>query len=231
MIKRKKISREEYMKKFKTQFEKLNYIPQEGEVIVQCGEGYPNYWFVSNKGYLFSAYYRNLKVIKPNFDHTNKPNKEGIRTGNVWRVTMNGKESSTKFTLAKIVADCFCKNEFRCDEVTETHHIKKRASFAENEPQKSNQKENLQILPKSIHTDLTHYAGKTFNKLDKEFEKSNCPVYHVQQNQLNQLAVQAVNSCLEQEMELVMYTMTLADDPLMIESEAHPINGILNVSE
>ena len=85
MGKHKVLTREEYAEKFDKLFSKLNYIPQAGEKIVQCKEGYPSYWFISNKGYVFSVYKNNIEVIKPNFDCTGKANKEGKRAGKGWR--------------------------------------------------------------------------------------------------------------------------------------------------
>lgn len=58
---RKKFTREEYKEKF----EKLCFIYQDGEVIVQAKEPYPQYWFVSNKGYVISIHGRKVKKITP----------------------------------------------------------------------------------------------------------------------------------------------------------------------
>ena len=63
MGKHKVLTREEYAEKFDKLFSKWNYIPQAGEKIVQCKEGYPSYWFISNKGYVFSVYKNNIEVI------------------------------------------------------------------------------------------------------------------------------------------------------------------------
>ena len=46
MGKQKKLTREEYNEKFIKQFEKLCYIPQENELIKQCKEPYPSFWFL-----------------------------------------------------------------------------------------------------------------------------------------------------------------------------------------
>ena len=81
MRKYKKYTREEYSKKFDDlMMNTFNYVMQEGEQIVQCKEPYPAYWFVSNKGYLFSAYGNKIKVVKPNHRYIGTKNKEGIRT-------------------------------------------------------------------------------------------------------------------------------------------------------
>ena len=80
----KKISRKEYKEKLDRQMNEFNYILQEGEQIVQCKEPYPAYWFVSNKGYLFSAYGSKIKVIKPNHRHTGIKNKDGRKLLHEW---------------------------------------------------------------------------------------------------------------------------------------------------
>ena len=57
------LTREEYAEKFNEQMNRYNYIPQDGEVIIQCKESCPPYWFISNKGYLFTAYYNDIRII------------------------------------------------------------------------------------------------------------------------------------------------------------------------
>lgn len=231
---KKKITREEYKEKFDKLFSKINYIPQAGEEIIQCKEGYPEYWFISNKGYLFSAYGKTLEIIKPIFDATGKANKEGKRAGRSWRYGTRyrkpAKAPLDRYDMGKMITDHFGKNEFNSDEEIEIHHIKKRLTFEESEAQKCNRADNLQILPKSIHTELTHYASKTSDEIDKEFaakaEKAKCPVYQFTQEQLEALAIQAIRSCLAQGVEPIIYTTSLTDDPAQIEAEAHPIKEI-----
>ena len=63
MRKYKKYTREECSKKFDDlMMNTFNYVMQEGEQIVQCKEPYPAYWFMSNKGYLFSAYGNKIRI-------------------------------------------------------------------------------------------------------------------------------------------------------------------------
>lgn len=53
---RKKIyTREQYYDQFCRLMNRLNYIPEEGEVIVQANKNYPQYWFISNKGRVFTV--------------------------------------------------------------------------------------------------------------------------------------------------------------------------------
>ena len=39
-------TREDYKQKFDKLMETFNFIPQDGEEIVQCKDPYPPYWFV-----------------------------------------------------------------------------------------------------------------------------------------------------------------------------------------
>ena len=81
----------------------FNYVMQEGEQIVQCKEPYPAYWFMSNKGYLFSAYGNKIKVVKPNHRYTGTKNKDGSRTGQDRTGTMN-----TKLWVKNIINTLAC---------------------------------------------------------------------------------------------------------------------------
>ena len=232
MGKHKVLTREEYAEKFDKLFSKLNYIPQSGEKIVQCKEPYPDYWFISNKGYVFSVYKNNIKVIKPNFDCTGKANKEGKRAGKGWRygTRIGGNKNLTRYDMGKLMADHFAENEFKSDEDTEIHHIKKRSNFLEDEAHKCNSADNLQKLPKSIHKELTYYASKTTKEIDedveKKIQKSGCPVYQFTQEQLQAIFINALQSCLEQGVQPVIYTTTITDDVSKIEAEAHPVNKV-----
>lgn len=232
MGKHRVLTREEYAEKFDKLFSKLNYVPQEAEKIVQCKEPYPSYWFVSNKGYVFSAYKNNIKILKPNFGCTGKANKEGKRAGKGWRygTRIGGNKNLTRYDMAKLMADHFIENEFRSDEDIEIHHIRKKNNYSENEAQKCNSADNLQKLPKSIHKELTHYASKTQKELDQEVEKkiqkSGCPVYQFNQEQLQAIFLNALQSCLEQGVQPVIYTTTINDDVSKIEAEAHPISRV-----
>ena len=55
MTKRKKLTPEHYVEKFKDQMSRFNYIPRDGEIIVQAKAPYPSYWFVSNKVMSFQS--------------------------------------------------------------------------------------------------------------------------------------------------------------------------------
>ena len=84
MEKRKKNTREDYLKKWEKLMETFNFIPQAGEEIVQCKEPYPAYWFVSNKGYVLSVWGNGIKYIAPVIKRTGAKNKNGERPGRDW---------------------------------------------------------------------------------------------------------------------------------------------------
>lgn len=63
-IDNKKLTREEYKKRFDELFSKF-YILQKDEEIVQCNYPQPDYWFISNKGYLFSVEQNELLILNP----------------------------------------------------------------------------------------------------------------------------------------------------------------------
>lgn len=227
-MRKKLLTREEYAEKFKEQMNRYNYIPQYGEHIKQCKAPYPDYWFASDKGYVFTAYYNDVKILNDNPTEQGLKNKSGVRAGKKWRYSNEGKDVPTW----KVIADTFCENEFTGyeNENEQIHHIKKRQTFKPEEGSLCNSADNLQKLPKSIHKELTHYASKTQDELDQETEKkiikSGCPVYALTEKQLEQIAIQALKSCLENGVEPIAYIMTMPDNASDIECEAHPIKNV-----
>lgn len=225
------LSREEYNNKFNKQLEKVNYIFQAGEIIKQCEAPYPDYWFASNKGYVFTAYYNDFRVLKPHHRYTGIKNKDGKRPGQDWyyEYGVEGEKYNRHIPVHKLMSDTFLKNEFDTEEY-EIHHKKKRNTFQPNESQYCNRIDNLQLLPRTVHKELTKYASKTTDELDKEVEKkvkkSGCPVYAFTEEQLEKILINAIKSCLEQGIEPVMYTTTITDDVSEIKAEAHPIKSI-----
>lgn len=173
-------TREYYKERFEDQMKRFCYIPQDGERIVQCRDPYPPFWFISNKGYLFSAYYKDIRILSDNPTVNGMKNSDGEYNGRKWHYIYDKKKD---VTMQKLVADHFIECEFDADEEIEIHHIKKQKSFADNEGQLCNSADNLQLLPKSIHNEATRYGSKTMEQLDQETEekvkKSGCPVYGV----------------------------------------------------
>lgn len=240
MGKNKLLTREEYKIKFDELFSKMNYIPQAGEEIVQCKEGYPPYWFISNKCRLFSVYNNKIKILKPKFDSTGKANKEGERAGKTWRygTKKQGEKNLTRYTLAEIVADHFCEDEWSGyseyeDEPREIHHITKRANFSPDEGEACNRADNLQRLPKSVHKDVNYYSGKTIEELERETRKkldeSGCPqLYCSKQALMNLLCQLVTNSRADGECPSIIMT-SINKDVKKIKAEAHPITGIYDL--
>jgi hypothetical protein len=228
MTKKKNLTRTEYAEKFKEQMSRFNYIPQEGEVIIQCKESYPPYWFISNKGYLFTAYYNDIKIMTPNYDETGKANSEGKRAGRDWRygTRIGGNKNLTRYNMARMMLDHFGKCEFETDEKIVAHHIDKRNNFQSNEAQRCNRADNLQLLPESVHKELTKYASKITDELDKEVEKkvkkSGCPQYYT--NDLMSL----IEPPLKESQELGIGAVFVMDesDPNNIKAKAYPITAI-----
>lgn len=229
---KKVLTRESYAAKFKKLMENFNYISQDGEVIIQCKPPYRPYWFVSNKGYIFSVYTNSIRILKLIYSKTGKKNKDGNRNGQSWRVaSVKGiKHNIDRFDIAKIVTEHFLECEFDTDEKTEIHHIQKRNSFTPEEGHLCNRADNLQILPKSIHKELTHYASKTNEEIDEELwqkiKKSGCPVYQFTEEQLEMILINAIRNSLANGVEPIMYTTTITNDVSEIKAEARPITSI-----
>lgn len=158
-MRRRQLSREEYKEKF----EKLCFVYQDGEVIVQAKDPYPSYWFVSNKGYVISIHGRKVKKIKARWNERAKQ----------WEYEYlpKGAKYNKKVIVWKIIAEHFCEDEFKISDDTEVHHIKARKTFNPNESELCNRVSNLQVLPKSVHKDLTHKYGKTEEEYEEEARK------------------------------------------------------------
>ena len=140
--------REEYKEKFNEQMQVFNYIMQDGEQIVQCKAPYPEYWFISNKGYLFSVYAGKLRILKANHRYIGTMNKNGVRTGQDWYYEHAIEGAYNKhIPMHKIMSEHFGKNEFGSEE-TEVHHIRKNLRYKPNDGNVCNRAENLQLLPK-----------------------------------------------------------------------------------
>lgn len=176
---RKKLTRQEYKEKFTRLFSSYNYILQcvNGitEKIVQCHAPYPDYWFISNMGYLFSVSGNKLKIVKPNYRRTGKK-----MQGQSWFYKIGS--NTPPIPMQKIIAEHFFSNEFEPHSyASEIHHKKPVLSFGESEPQKANRVTNLQLLPKYIHAMVTRYSKKSITGNISEFvnecEKSPLMIY------------------------------------------------------
>jgi len=230
MRKYKKYTREEYSKKFDDLMENtFNYVMQEGEQIVQCKEPYPAYWFMSNKGYLFSAYGSKIKVVKSNHRYTGTKNKDGSRTGQDWyyEYKVAGQEHNKHVTMYRVMSDCFCENEFGSED-NEIHHIRKKNQYKPSEGKECNRAENLQLLPRKIHKNLTYYASKPDAEHNKELEEKiknvDSPSFQLSQEQFQDLLMAALYDCNVSGGKAIMYTTTITDNVEDIEAEAHVLD-------
>lgn len=142
------------------------YIPQAGEIIKQCNILYPPYWFISNKGYIFSCYNNKIKILKPLYDKGGKQRKE-----NVWRYSTRYNkdlEKLDRYDMGKLIVEHFLVDNFKDlykNEKREIHHIHSKSKYKSNEAQKCNNSENLQILPQNIHKIATYFSRTTPEQL------------------------------------------------------------------
>lgn len=171
---RKKLTREQYAEKFKKMMEVYNFVPQDGEIIMQCHEPYPGCWFISNAGYLYTAFNNRIQVVKPNYRETGKKNKNGERNGQDWYYLypVDGKKYNQKIAMHKLIAEHFLKCDINYnDEELEVHHIKKKKLFKPDEAVECNKADNLQILPVSVHDRATYYGNHTQEHIDRDNEE------------------------------------------------------------
>ncbi|MDD6343620.1 MAG: hypothetical protein PUA54_06315 [Coprococcus catus] len=225
-----KLTRQQYSDKFDQQMERFNYIPQQGEMILQCSAPYPDYWFMSNKGYLFSAYYNEARILKPNPTETGKKNKAGKRTGQSWEYEykVEGEKNNRHVAMHKLMAEMFAKDEFVSDEERDVHHIQKRTCFDANQPQFCNRAENLQQLPNSVHKKATCFGNKTEKELHEEImgkmKKSKKPVLFFTLQQLDNIVVESIKSSLAAGDQPFIVFPTEETDASKIQVRVYPVD-------
>lgn len=225
-----KLTRQQYSDKFDQQMERFNYIPQQGEMILQCSAPYPDYWFMSNKGYLFSAYYNDARILKPLFRETGVKNKEGKRPGQDWyyEYKVVGEKNNRKISMHKLMAEMFLEDEFISDEKRHTHHVQKRTCFDANQPQFCNRAENLQQLPNSVHKKATCFGNKTEKELDEEvmeeIKKSGKPVLFFTSQQLDGIVVESIKSSLATGDQPFIVIPTEEADASKIQVRVYPVD-------
>lgn len=175
-------ARKFYKEKFERLFSNFAYIPQPDEKIVQCRETFPAYWFISNYGYLFSVFWKELKVLKPYYTRVGYTNKSGDRYQKKWYYTyIDDSGKRNQITVHRLVAIHFLKNNFNMDnfvdDTEDVHHIIPRGSFDQNEWKKCNRVSNLQILPVEIHKAVTKQSKKITSEWfnEKVLEVKNDP--------------------------------------------------------
>lgn len=205
-------------------------ILMDGEVVKQCHAPYPPYWFVTNKGRVFSVHKKKLQELKIHARKTGHANKSGERAGISWYVIYIDPDNNIQrhADIHRIVAEHFLEDEFpeiEGDRVV--HHIKKRSTFREDEASECNCADNLQILPDSIHRALTHESSKTQAELDVESEerakKSGCPEHELTQAQLQ---VMLMDNVLNSSDTILLIT-SLDDDVSQIKAAAYPVKNII----
>lgn len=184
---------------------------------------------MSNKGYLFSAYGSKIKVVKSNHRYTGTKNKDGSRTGQDWyyEYKVAGQKHNKHVTMYRVMSDCFCENEFGSED-NEIHHIRKKNQYKPSEGKECNRAENLQLLPREIHKNLTYYASKPDAEHNKELEEkiknADCPSFQFPQEQFQDLLMAALYDCNVSGGKAIMYTTTITDNVEDIEAEAHVLD-------
>ena len=218
---RKKLTREQYAEKFEKMMEVYNLVPQDGEIIMQCNEPYPGCWFISNVGYLYTAFNSRIQVVKPNYRKTGIKNKNGERNGKDWYYLypVEGKKYNQKIAMHKLIAEHFLQCDINYyDEDTEIHHIKGRKAFTKNQAKECNSVENLQVLPKSIHRKATHMGSHTQDQLDKDSDdrvkKAGCPDIQINLNseQFMSWLISAMQDSIDRGVSPYAYLITDTED-------------------
>lgn len=225
---RRNLTREEYAEKFNRLFADLNWIPEEpDEKIVQCKPPYPAYWFVASTGYLFTAYYNELRILKPHHRNTGLKAKDGTRKGQDWYYEFKkpGDKNCTHVPMQRVIADHFLMNEFRDAEKVEIHHKQKALTF--DDPVRCNRASNLQVLPKDVHKELTKLASKTEEQreqeIQKKIKKSGCPEYHVTQEQMLAFLYAGLRGSMAAGEQPTVLMASVNNDTRDIVAEAHPV--------
>lgn len=127
----------------------------------------------------------------------------------------------------RVMSDCFCENEFGSED-NEIHHIRKKNQYKPSEGKECNRAENLQLLPREIHKNLTYYASKPDAEHNKELEEkiknADCPSFQFPQEQFQDLLMVALYDCNVSGGKAIMYTTTITDNVEDIEAEAHVLD-------
>lgn len=214
-------TREDYKQKFDNLMETFNFIPQDGEEIVQCKEPYPAYWFVSNKGYVMSVWGHGLKFLSPAIHKTGSKSKKGKKPGREWNYNYFC-ERMTKAPLHKIIADHFLINEFTGDCSGDVHHVVKKSSFGDDEWKECNEADNLQRLPAEIHNELTQYSRRTPEQIeagwDNQITKDHAEVINMTNDQM----IALINTLIQRGVDCRVYLVRDSDQA----AAAYPVAGI-----
>ena len=205
---------------YQEKFDSL-YIPQDDELVTQCHDPYPPFWFVSNKGRVYSVAHNGLQIVKA------YPTSEGHNKKLIWQykyIDSNGKTRHAK--QHQLVAEHFKRDEFandpRYDGIPrEVHHINKTANVSPDEGEICNHADNLQILPRNVHKQATAYGNRTVEqdkeRLDKLIKRDNPVHIHLQKGGLDLVLYYLVANNLMGELYIkddsgntIVYTPTAA---------------------
>lgn len=184
-----KKDRNYYQQILKNELNKINYIPQASEQIIQCKPPYPDYWFISNMGYLFTVSSGKIEIIQPTHELCEKHKMQ-------WCYSYYNGTKPVTVRMQRLVAEHFW-GLAHGDRSKEVHHIQRSLSFTADQPQYCNRVTNLQLLDKSTHRDLTNYAHRDEQKYRDKIRQQAMQdgATHIQMSQ-NHL-INFVNNILE----------------------------------
>lgn len=138
-----------------------------------------------------------------------------------------GQKHNKHVTMYRVMSDCFCENEFGSED-NEIHHIRKKNQYKPSDGKECNRADNLQLLPRKIHKNLTYYASKPDAEHNKELEEkiknADCPSFQLSQEQFQDLLMAALYDCNVSGGKAIMYTTTITDNVEDIEAEAHVLD-------
>ena len=166
---RKKIyTREQYYDQFCRLMNRLNYIPEEGEVIVQANKNYPQYWFISNKGRVFTVSRNCKNILKPYCGRVGRNRKR-----KQWTLHRTQKKI---VPIHRLVLEHFCPDEIERivsqGKEWDGHHVIPVTRFSKDQPQFANRLSNLQVVEAERHKRANRYqrGDAYFKELFKKAE-------------------------------------------------------------
>ena len=125
------------------------------EKIKQCKKPYPAYWWITNRGRLFSIWNNRIEQLKPEVNYCGKK-----RDHLVWRYNYKG---NRHVPVDKLVFDHFGKSEWDdYDGNLDLHHIFGMKHWNEDDCFEASRIENIQAIPREkVHPFATELDNKT----------------------------------------------------------------------
>ena len=168
MSRKKMYTREQYYDQFCRLMNRLNYIPEEGEVIVQANKNYPQYRFISNKGRVFTVSRNCKNILKPYCGRVGRNRKR-----KQWTLHRTQKKI---VPIHRLVLEHFCPDEIERivsqGKAWDGHHVIPVTRFSKDHPQFANRLSNLQVVEAERHKRANRYqrGDAYFKELFKKAE-------------------------------------------------------------